>query len=28
VGASYGVYKLLNDPPHWSSDGRWGIYKK
>jgi hypothetical protein len=22
VGASYGVYKLLNDPPHWSSDGR------
>ncbi len=22
VGSSYGVIKLLNDPPHWSSDGR------
>ncbi|HEY9794174.1 MAG TPA: peptidoglycan-binding domain-containing protein [Leptolyngbyaceae cyanobacterium] len=22
VGTSYGVFKLLNDPPHWSSDGR------
>lgn len=22
VGASYGVYKLDGDPPHWSSDGR------
>ena len=22
VGASYGVYKLLNDPPHWSYNGR------
>lgn len=22
VGASYGVYKLLSDPPHWSDDGR------
>lgn len=22
VGASYGVYKLDNDPPHWSSNGR------
>ncbi len=22
VGASYGVIKLLGDPPHWSSDGR------
>jgi hypothetical protein len=22
VGASYGVFKLLSDPPHWSSDGR------
>lgn len=21
VGSSYGVYKLRNDPPHWSSDG-------
>jgi hypothetical protein len=21
VGASYGVIKLLSDPPHWSSDG-------
>jgi hypothetical protein len=21
VGASYGVLKLWNDPPHWSSDG-------
>lgn len=21
VGASYGVYKLVEDPPHWSSDG-------
>lgn len=21
VGASYGVYKLENDPPHWSSNG-------
>ncbi len=21
VGSSYGVFKLLNDPPHWSSDG-------
>ncbi len=21
VGSSYGVYKLSNDPPHWSSDG-------
>jgi hypothetical protein len=21
VGASYGVYKLRSDPPHWSSDG-------
>lgn len=21
VGASYGVHKLLKDPPHWSSDG-------
>ncbi|WP_026734117.1 peptidoglycan-binding domain-containing protein [Fischerella sp. PCC 9605] len=22
VGASYGVYKLDSDPPHWSSDGK------
>lgn len=22
VGASYGVFKLANDPPHWSVDGR------
>ncbi len=22
VGASYGVIKLLSDPPHWSEDGR------
>ena len=22
VGASYGVYKLAGDPPHWSVDGR------
>jgi hypothetical protein len=22
VGASYGVIKLLSDPPHWSDDGR------
>ena len=22
VGSSYGVIKLVNDPPHWSSDGR------
>lgn len=22
IGTSYGVFKLLNDPPHWSSDGR------
>lgn len=22
VGASYGVHKLVKDPPHWSSDGR------
>ncbi len=21
VGASYGVYKLVSDPPHWSVDG-------
>lgn len=21
VGRSYGVFKLLSDPPHWSSDG-------
>jgi hypothetical protein len=21
VGASYGVHKLVSDPPHWSSDG-------
>ncbi len=21
VGASYGVYKLVSDPPHWSADG-------
>lgn len=21
VGATYGVYKLLSDPPHWSDDG-------
>ncbi|NMV39582.1 hypothetical protein HGR00_16830 [Ralstonia insidiosa] len=21
VGASYGVKKLLSDPPHWSEDG-------
>jgi hypothetical protein len=21
IGASYGVIKLLSDPPHWSSDG-------
>lgn len=21
IGASYGVCKLLSDPPHWSSDG-------
>lgn len=21
IGASYGVYKLVNDPPHWSDDG-------
>jgi hypothetical protein len=21
IGASYGVFKLLSDPPHWSSDG-------
>ncbi|QPR62220.1 hypothetical protein [Serratia rubidaea] len=21
VGASYGVLKLLSDPPHWSDDG-------
>ena len=21
VGASYGVYKLVSDPPHWSDDG-------
>jgi hypothetical protein len=22
VGTSYGVRKLLSDPPHWSVDGR------
>lgn len=22
IGASYGVFKLLSDPPHWSIDGR------
>lgn len=22
VGATYGVHKLLSDPPHWSDDGR------
>ncbi|NJM51698.1 MAG: hypothetical protein HC843_13205 [Sphingomonadales bacterium] len=22
IGASYGVIKLLSDPPHWSTDGR------
>jgi len=22
VGAYYGVFKLLSDPPHWSVDGR------
>jgi hypothetical protein len=22
VGASYGVFKLVSDPPHWSDDGR------
>jgi hypothetical protein len=22
IGASYGVYKLISDPPHWSIDGR------
>lgn len=22
VGASFGVYKLVSDPPHWSADGR------
>lgn len=22
IGASYGVYKLLTDSPHWSEDGR------
>jgi hypothetical protein len=22
VGAAYGVFKLVSDPPHWSSDGR------
>lgn len=22
VGASYGVIKLVSDPPHWSADGR------
>lgn len=22
VGASYGVHKLVSDPPHWSDDGR------
>ncbi len=22
VGASYGVIKLISDPPHWSDDGR------
>ena len=22
VGASYGVHKLVSDPPHWSEDGR------
>ena len=22
VGATYGVYKLVTDPPHWSDDGR------
>ncbi len=21
IGASYGVYKLVSDPPHWSADG-------
>jgi len=21
IGASYGVYKLISDPPHWSADG-------
>ena len=21
IGSSYGVIKLLSDPPHWSSDG-------
>jgi uncharacterized Zn-binding protein involved in type VI secretion len=21
VGASYGVHKLVSDPPHWSDDG-------
>ena len=21
VGASYGVHKLVSDPPHWSADG-------
>lgn len=22
IGASFGVHKLLSDPPHWSDDGR------
>ena len=22
VGADYGVFKLVTDPPHWSDDGR------
>ena len=21
VGATYGVFKLVSDPPHWSDDG-------
>jgi hypothetical protein len=22
VGATYGVHKLVSDPPHWSHDGK------
>jgi hypothetical protein len=25
VGASYGVYKLDSDPPHWSYNGSWEL---
>lgn len=22
LGSSYGVHKLMSDPPHWSDDGK------